>query len=269
MALVTTEAIIVKSQRWGEADRIVTFFTVSLGKVRGIARGARRMKSRFGSGLEPFTSVRVTLWDKRHDDLASISHVDILEHFFSLRDNIECLSAAARMVTLVEAMTVERDPSAVLFLTLREGLRSLLTVEDAALLTLVFQIRVLGDTGFRPQIDHCASCGGGLYSVSGRFAPSAGGLVCANCERTGWDRCLPMSPGSVAFVQQARRMKFSLASRLKADGQVRQELEDITNAYTRTVVGKRLPAFDFLVAEPRPIPYSTKLEDELSNRTSP
>ncbi|MEC4673344.1 MAG: DNA repair protein RecO [Nitrospirota bacterium] len=263
MALVTTDAVIVKSQRWGEADRIVTFFTVRLGKVRGIARGARLMKSRFGGGLEPFTCVRLTVFDRRNDALASISNVDILESFFSLRDNLERMSAAARMVTLVEAVTAERDPSPVLFFTIREGLRSLQTMEDAGLLTLVFQIHVLGQTGFRPQIDHCASCGGGLFSVGGRFAPSAGGLVCAHCERTGWDRCLPMSPGSVAFVQQARRMKFSLATRLKADGQVREELEKITTAYISVVVGKRLPALDFLVAEPQQVPYGTGQEDHL------
>lgn len=267
MALVTTEAIVVKSQRWGEADRIVTFFTIQLGKVRGIARGARLMKSRFGGGLEPFTRVRLTVFDKRHDALASISHIDILDNFFPLRETLERMSAAARMVTLIEAVTAERDSSPVLFFTLREGLRALQTIKDSALLTLVFQIHVLGHTGFRPQIDHCASCGGGVCSITGRFAPSAGGLVCPNCERTGWDRCLPMSRGSVSFVQQARRMKFPLATRLKADRQVRRELEDITMAYTSVVVGKRLPALNFLVAEPPPVQYGRRQEDQLLEKT--
>jgi len=258
MGLVTTEAIVVKSQRWGEADRIVTFFTIQLGKVRGIARRARLMNSRFGGGLEPFTCVRLTVFDRRHDPLASINHVDILDDFFSLRATLERMSAAARMVTLIEAVTAERDASPVLFFTLKEGLRALPSIQDAALLTLVFQIHVLGHTGFRPQIDHCASCGRALPAGAGRFAPSAGGLVCAHCERTGWDRCLPMSPGSVNFVAQARRMKFSMATRLKADGQVRRELEDITMAYTNVVVGKRLPALDLLVAESQPAPYGSR-----------
>ena len=65
MALVTTKAIVLKSMRWGEADRILTFFSLRLGKVRGIARGARRMKSRFGGMLEPFSSINLTFFNKR------------------------------------------------------------------------------------------------------------------------------------------------------------------------------------------------------------
>ena len=108
MALITTEARALKRMRWGEADRIVTFFSYKLGKVRGIAREARKMKNRFGGALEPFTYVNLTLFDKRNDSLASISHVDILEHFALLREDLERMSAAARMVSLVEGVTGER-----------------------------------------------------------------------------------------------------------------------------------------------------------------
>ena len=256
MALITTEAIALKSLRWGEADRIVTFFSYKLGKVRGIARGARKMKSRFGGALEPFTCVNLTLFDKRHDSLGSISHVDILESFASLREDLGRMSAAARMVSLVEGITADRDPSHTLFRTLREGLRALRASEDHALTTILFQIHVLTLAGFRPQIDHCASCGQDFGSRIPRFSPSAGGLLCQSCDQASWDSCLPMSPGSVAFMQQARRLRFALALRLKAAGQVRRELEDIIDAYARAIVGTRLPAMNFLAAEPSPV-YGT------------
>ena len=100
MALVTTKAIVLKSMRWGEADRILTFYSLQLGKVRGIARGARRMKSRFGGMLEPFSSINLTFFNKRNDSLGSISHIDSLESFSPLRESLEQIWAASRMVAL-------------------------------------------------------------------------------------------------------------------------------------------------------------------------
>lgn len=253
MAHITTEAIALKSIRWGEADRIVTFFSYKLGKVRGIAREARKMKNRFGGALEPFTSVNLTLFDKRSDNLASITAINIVEDFSGLREDLERISAAARMVSLVEAITADRDPSHQLFFILREGLRALVESEDHSLTTLIFQIHVLTHAGFRPQIDHCASCGKDFGTWVPRFSPSAGGLLCQGCNQASWDYCLEMSAGSVAFVHQARRMKFSVALCLKAEGHMRRELEDIIDTYARAVVGKRLPAIDFLAAESLPV----------------
>lgn len=253
MAHITTEAIVLKSMRWGEADRIVTFFSYKLGKVRGIAREARKMKNRFGGALEPFTCVNLTLLDKRNDSLASISAINILEDFTGLRENLEGISAAARMVSLVEGLTADRDPSHQVFHTLREGLRALVDSEDHILTTLIFQIHVLTHAGFRPQVDHCASCGKGVGLPLAKFSSTAGGLLCPGCVQSSWDYCLPMSSGSIAFVQQARRMRFDLALRLKAEGQVRKELEEIIDTYVRVVVDKPLPAVDFLAAETSPV----------------
>lgn len=211
------------------------------------------MKNRFGGALEPFTSVNLTLFDRRHDNLATVSAIHIMEDLSGLREDLARISAASRMVSLVDAITADRDPSHQLFHTLREGLRSLLEQEDLSLTTLIFQIHVLSHAGFRPQVDHCASCGKDFGTRAPRFSPSAGGLVCQGCDQASWDYCLEMSPGSVAFVQQARRTKFSVALRLKAEGSMRRELEDIIDTYARAVVGKRLPAIDFLAAEPLPV----------------
>ncbi len=251
MALVTTKAIVLKSTRWGEADRILTFFSLQLGKVRGIARGARRMKSRFGGMLEPFSSINLTLFEKRRDDLASVSHADIIEPFFAVRECLERISAASCMVALIEGITADRDPGPPIFHVLLEGMRSLVQTDDPGLLTLMFQIHVLGQSGFRPQLDHCVTCGRNVEGRSCTFSPVAGGLLCVVCDRGCRDDYrVPMSPGSVAFLQRAKRMPFAISMRLKATGQVRNELETMIDTYARTVVGKRLPEKTLLTAEP-------------------
>ncbi len=246
MLLLKTSAIVLKSRKWGEADRIVTFFTLRFGKLRGIARGARRLKSRFGSALEPFVHGELNLFEKRGDSLYRITGADIRDSFAALREDLARMSAAARMANLVAAVTGEGDAHIGIFDTLLSGLRALRDGRDPALTALLFQIKLLGETGFRPQTDHCAACGDGHGRMSRQFSPLAGGLVCGSCARRDRDRCLPMSAGSLAFLQQALRWESAAVARLKATGQVRAELEAAVESYVMVVTGKRLPPADFL-----------------------
>ncbi|MBI3604192.1 MAG: DNA repair protein RecO [Nitrospirae bacterium] len=253
MPLLKTTAITLKSRKWGEADRIVTFYTLRFGKLRGVARGARRMKSRFGSALEPFVSCDLNLFEKPNDTLHRVSQADIKETFPALREDLALMAGAARMANLVIAITADGDPAPKIFDTLLRGFRSLNEGHDPALTTLLFQIKLLGLTGFRPQTDHCAACGQDMQvrgeGTAGRFSAQAGGLVCDACTRRRSERYLFLAPGSLAFLQQALRMTPEALNRLKAGGQVRSELETAIEAYVTVVAGKRLPPVDFLAAE--------------------
>lgn len=263
MALLKTPAIALKSRRWGEADRIVTFYTLRFGKVRGVARGARRIKSRFGSALEPFVHSELNLFEKAGDSLYRVTQADIREPFGPLREDLTLMSAAARLTNLVAAVTADHDPGPRVFETLLAGLRALSEAKEPGLVTLLFQVKLLGLTGFRPQTDHCAACGrevaapvattssvAGAGAGRGAFAPLAGGLVCGPCAGRQRDRCLPLSPGGLAFLRQALRWSPAMMTRLKAAGLVRQELEAAVDAYVTVVAGRRLPPADFLVAAP-------------------
>ncbi len=249
MPLQKTPAITLKSRKWGEADRIVTFYTLRLGKVRGIARGARRLKSRFGAALEPFVFCDLTVFEKAGDSLFRITQVDIREPFTALREDLTLMSAAARMVNLVAAITPDGDPDPRIFDALADGLRSLEHSRDALLRALLFQIRVLGFTGFKPQIDQCSACGNSRMPGEPQFSPAAGGVICSLCARRQPARCFPLSPGSLALMRHAFRWSPAVLDRLRASGRIRAELETAIEAYITTVTGKRLPPIDFLAAE--------------------
>lgn len=113
MALLKTSAIVLKSRKWGEADRIVTLFTATHGKAHGVARGARRMKSRFGSALEPFVHCDLELFEKHGDSLYRISQADIRHSFPALRGSLEKIAGAARLANLTGAVTAEDRKSVV------------------------------------------------------------------------------------------------------------------------------------------------------------
>lgn len=249
MPLHKTPAITLKSRRWGEADRIVTFYSLRFGKLGGVARGARRMKSRFGSALEPLVHCDLNLFEKQGDSLYRVTQADIRESFGQIREDLGKMTGAARMANLVSAVTVEGDPDPKMFETLLEGLRALQGRSDVSLTTLMFQIRLLGQTGFRPQMDHCALCGTVSEENLGLFSPRAGGITCSACASRQTSPSLPMSRGSRALFGQASRMVPSGLVRLRATGQVRRELETVVEAFVRVVTGKRLPTVDFLAAE--------------------
>jgi len=249
MPLVKATAIILRSRKWGDADRIVTCYADTLGKIRGIARGARRQKSRFGAALEPFTLCRLDLFEKTGDTLFRISHVDVVTSFQSLREDLGLMAAAARMVNVVAAVTPDGDPDPLLFETLEQGLASLSQSGDPVCTTLLFQIKILGLTGFRPQTDHCAVCGKTRMIGAPHFSPIAGGIVCLMCAAQQRTRCVVLSQGSLAFLQQAVRMAPKLVTRLRAAGQVRSEVEEAIEKYVTVVAGKRLPPADFLAAD--------------------
>jgi len=245
MPFVRTRGVILRSQKWGDADRIVTVYSPNLGKIRGVARGARRMKTRFGGVLEPFGLVDLTLFQKTPEALGQISQIDLVMNFASIREDLTVMTAAARMVRMVEAITVDRDPNHEMFSALVHGLESLSPAADVALITLLFQIHVLGHTGFRPHFDCCTECrkpaNQGMLQW---FSPRLGGMVCEECGQRGVGPVLFLSKGSVAFIEQARRLSLPCLSRLKAIGSVRIEVETAMEAYFYAVVGKSLPTFE-------------------------
>lgn len=246
MPLVKTTAIVLSTCKWGEADRLVTYYASTLGKIRGIARGARRQKSRFGAALEPFTLCCLDLFEKQGDPLFRLSHVDVLTSHHELREDLQLMGAAARLVNVVGAVTPERDADPQLFEILAEGLSAVAASQDPVSTALLFQIKLLCRAGFRPQMDCCAACGKAPLTGAPHFSPTAGGLVCSGCATGHHVHSLPLSQGSVAVLRQAVRLVPSMLVRLRTVGRIRNEIEEAIDKYVTVVTGRRLPPADFL-----------------------
>lgn len=248
MSLLKTQAVILRSHRWGDADRIVTFFSLQFGKIRGVARGARRLKSRYSGVLEPFGVVDLTLFQRTSDSLGMISQIDLVSSFKAIREDLGVMTAAARMVRIVESITADRDPNHQMYWALVQSLEMLEPDADLPLTALLFQIHVLGHTGFKPQIEQCTECGKPIVEDPLWFSPRLGGIVCTGCGRNGIGRIIPLSKGSAAFMEQARRLPLSCLPRLRAAGKVRIEVTAAVESYFEAVVGKGLPEFDSWVS---------------------
>jgi DNA repair protein RecO (recombination protein O) len=180
-APLKTEAIVLRSIRYGEADRILHLYTPRNGRIAAIAKGARRSKSRFGARLEPFFHVRLVLHQGR-SDLFTVSSADTVAVHGALREHAITLDAAARACDAVARLFETSDPHPEVFTLLSNELRLLSSDRAHARVAngLAFRLKLLLAAGIVPQLGSCASCGE-VEHLRG-FSAAAGGVVCNSCE---------------------------------------------------------------------------------------
>ncbi len=189
-----TEAIVLRSIRYGEADRILHLFSAGRGRISAIAKGVRKPRSRFGGRLEPFFRLDLVLYEGR-SDLSTVTSAHTLDGHANLRADGPALGAAARACDAVLRLcdAEEANPGAYnllcRYLTILDGSESLDgdgSGDGAAGLAtaLAFRVKLALATGFSPELAACARCGepDGLSGFSG----SAGGVVCSACVREGF-----------------------------------------------------------------------------------
>ncbi|CAN5122668.1 DNA repair protein RecO [soil metagenome] len=178
MGLYRDEAIVLRTWKLGESDRIVNLVTRGHGKVRAVAKGVRKTKSHFGARLEPTTHVALLLYEGR--DLDIISQAEAIDHFRTIRDDLDRIARASAMLEAVDHLAQEGQVNPRLHDMLLGALRAL-AAGDAPLVVPGFFLKVLALEGFRPQVEVCAVCGDsdGLSS----FDVDEGGLLCVTHRR--------------------------------------------------------------------------------------
>ncbi len=239
MSLLTTEAIVLRSQRLGEADKLVTLFTIHQGKVRAVAKGARRTRSRFGASLEPFTRLNTVLFEGRPGTLLRINQTEILHPFTSIWKDLIVISAAARMARLVSLMTPDAEANIKIFHLLLKGLYQVERDEqDLELITRFFEIHLLKYAGYLPRVDRCLKCQKPAGSGPILFSPGMGGILCGTCHQVGSESGEPVSKGTLAFLTQTGRLGWDKLSRLKATKPTRAELRNILEAFIGQIIGQ-------------------------------
>ncbi len=204
-----TEGIVLKGYDFGEADRILTLYTPQLGKLRAIAKGVRRTKSRKAGHLDLFT--RSNLLVARGRQLDIITQAETIESFAPMRIDLVRLSYAHYVAELVDAFTVEQMANYPVYATTVATLRRISTAEDPALSIRSFEVQLLGLMGYRPQLHRCLSCDTAIEPVSNRFSPKMGGVLCPLCASE--DRAA--GPISVQALKVLRNLQTNEAAILQ------------------------------------------------------
>lgn len=236
MGLKHDQGIVLRGFPFGEADRVVVILSPNHGKLRTVAKGVRKTKSRFGGRLEPFTHVDLVLYEGRNLD--TITQVEVIEAFPVLRSDLDKVMAAGTMVEAIDAVTQENESSLRAFLLLQRGLKSLEAGPVHPDLVTAFLLGVAEVVGIAPAFDHCAGCGGteGLT----RFSFADGGVLCDRDRAPG---AVALRAGLTDYL--ARLAGADLASLPESDPSFSKEAIGITRRFLEYHLDRRLGSVIF------------------------
>lgn len=237
-------AIVLRHADWGEADRLVTLFTREMGKLRVLAKGARRIRSRKAGHLEPFT--HVTLQLARGRDLPIVTQAETLAAYLPIRDNLLLTGYAAYTLELLDRFTYEEGTeSAALFRLLAETLGRIAGGQDPWLPVRYYEMRLLDHLGFRPQLFQCANCQREILPEDQFFSPLAGGAICPRCG-LGLPGLWPVTTESLKYLRHFQRSSYAEARRASPEPVTRKELETLMHAYFAYLLERELNTPGFI-----------------------
>ena len=208
----TTEAVVLRSFRLGEADRVLHLYTLDHGRVGAVAKGIRRTKSRFGARLEPLAHVELTQ-DRGSGELHTVTGVDLVRSHRAAREESYRLGVGLVGLEAMLRLFSEEEANARAFAALTRFLDVLDTLPPragrAALdpLALSFQLKLLWLSGYLPHLTSCAECGVDDAALVG-YSPRAGGAVCRACA----EGALPLSPNALAGMEGLLRRPLADAA---------------------------------------------------------
>jgi len=236
------EAVVLRHNDWGEADRLLGLFTRELGKVRAIAKGVRKPRSRKAGHLEPFS--RVSLLLARGRDLYIVTQAQTIKPYSSLRADLILLGYAAYIVELLDRFTYEEGENLALFRLLTNTLDRISAQSGPQLAVRYYEIHLLDLLGFRPKLFNCARCEKDIQPENQYFSATEGGVLCPKCGH-GTPGVRPISMPALKYLRHMQRSNFSHAARAHIPAEIYREMEVLIQHYLTYLLERNLnsPAF--------------------------
>lgn len=246
MPLYRTEAIVMGGWNLGEADRIISFYTRRMGSIRAVANGSRRVRSKFGGRLQLFTHGLLLCFARENRDLYRINEFEPLESFQGLRSVLDQLSHAAYLIELTSLLACEGEASEQIFLLLLRSLRGLEMGVEAFHAEKAFETGLLGIAGYLPELRRCMKCKRlPLEDSQVYLSPQEGGIRCHRCQIS-FPVSFPLTPSSVAYLQEARRGDFRKLVGISLSGSERAEIACAMRAYLDGILQRGMHTLDFM-----------------------
>jgi DNA repair protein RecO (recombination protein O) len=254
------EAVVLRHTDYGEADRILTLYTRQLGKTRAIVKGARKITSRKAGHLEPFTHVKLQLATGR--DLLIVTQADTVDAYLPLREDLLLTSHASYVMELLDRFTYEDNlEHPTLFRLLTETLSRLASSSDASTLRQTqgdaslsagvwlalryYEMRLLDELGFRPQLVECVNCEREIQAEDQFFSSSLGGVICPTCGR-GLPNLTSISVDALKYLRHFQRSSYRDAARARAKPETQKEVEMLMQGYFTYLLERELNTPGFL-----------------------
>ena len=236
------EAIVLRHTEWGEADRLLWLFTREIGKVKAVAKGVRKPRSRKAGHLEPFTRVELLLAQGR--DFLIVTQAEAQESYLALRQDLVHVGYASYVIELLDRFTYEEGENIGLYRLLSDTLGRINQEPDPAFAVRYYEVRLLDLVGFRPQLFRCVSSGEEIRAEDQYFSFEKGGVICPKCgAKESGVRMVTMP--ALHILRHFQRSSYAEAQRARLSANVDRELENLMGNYLTYLLerGLNTPAF--------------------------
>jgi DNA repair protein RecO (recombination protein O) len=250
MPVYKTHAIVIRSINYGESDKIITFFTKDFGKIKGIAKGARRSKKRFQNALGLFSHMRLIFFDREGMGLVRAEGCDLLHTFPKIREDLKKIFYGNYYLELVNEMAVERETNAGAFDLLLSFLLSLEEKESQEEALRMFEIRMLSLFGYRPNMKRCNVCRKDWENLQESpavcFSLEKGALVCGGCAKPLNHLMIPISLGTARLIERISQVDLEKLPLLRFTPQALSESRALLPKFITYQLGKELKSLRVL-----------------------
>lgn len=240
--LYRTQGVVLRRRDLGEADRILTVYTDQYGKLRLVAKGTRRTKSRLAGHLEPFSRTSLLIAKGRNLDV--ITQASLIDPYKTLRQDESLIAYAGYFADLLDAFTPDAQENVSVYELLVAALERLDRRADPGITAAALELRLLGQLGFRPELEQCIVCGRSLEPVTNGFSVE-GGVLCPECTARD-SRAEPLSVNALKFLRLLERGDDATAYRLRLAPELRGEIERHLRGYVRHVLERDLSSLAVL-----------------------
>ncbi len=241
MSIIKTQGLVLKYSNFGEADRILTLLTRDKGKIRVIAKGCRRPKSRFVSNCEIFSCSDFVLY--KGTNLYHINSSDLKEPFYELRKDLLKLSYAVFFAELADTVTYEEMYCKNIYSLLANTLFYLSKKEmPIGVLSCAYQVKLLDLSGFRPSVKKCVVCG--IENDFTKFNIGLGGVICKNCNET--KGSISINPKTLDFFENLLSLPISRLNTIKIDNTIFIEADRIISEFVQMHMDKKFKSVGFI-----------------------
>jgi len=237
-----TEAVVLKRFNLGEADSIVTLYTPNLGKIRAVAKGIRRPKSKLCGHLDLLT--RSTLLIAQGQNLDVVTQCQSIEYFPRVKDDLKRIGCALYMAELLDQFAAEQVENYPVYRLLNDDLLWLSEARNPDVVLRHFELQLLGHLGYQPELYHCLSCRSPVQQQRNLFS-SSGGVLCPDCSKAE-PASYPISVDALKVMRFLQESDQASARRLRMSGDLLQEVGQLTRLYIRYILEREVRSLEFL-----------------------
>jgi DNA repair protein RecO (recombination protein O) len=244
--LYRVSCVVIRQRDLGEADRVLSLYTRERGKLSAVAKGIRRPRSKFAGSLQLFSHASVHLAAGR--SLEVVTQARALDTLYNLRMDMVRFAHASYAAELLDTLTDEGLPDPVVYDLIASTLTALNAGGDAPTLIRAFELKLLAQLGYGPELDSCVSCSAQVTARGRGFSVAEGGVLCASCtEERGVAR---LSSAALRALRELRQRPTEAVAERRLSSSAREELEQLMRPFVDSHVGRELRSTAFLKGEP-------------------